>query len=102
MLRLLRPKAIVEYDREALTGDSSELRVTFDRHLRVSYNTFDLFEKSNARYYVLPEDISILEVKFNSFLPDFMRGILAMVHNHSMAISKYVLCREKYNEIKEL
>lgn len=101
-LRLLRPKVIVEYDREALTGGSSELRVTFDRHLRVSYNTFDLFENSNARHFVLPEDITILEVKFNSFLPDFMRGILAMVDSHSLAISKYVLCREKYNEIKEL
>lgn len=102
VMRYLRPKVIVEYDREALICDASELRITFDRHLRVSTNTFDLFERSNTRCFVLPEDMTILEVKFNCFLPDYIRGILAMVDSHSLAISKYVLCREKLNEIKEL
>lgn len=100
LFNYLRPKVIVEYDREAYIGECSELRVTFDKDLRVVYNSLDLFESSNAYKQVLPDGMLVLEVKFNSILPEHIRQVIAEVDKHSLAISKYVLCRDKYNEIK--
>lgn len=100
VLNCLRPKVIVEYEREAYVADTSELRITFDKNLRAVYNSLDLFGRNNAGQHIFPEGIMILEVKFNSILPDYIRGVLTQVDKQSLAISKYVICREKYNEMK--
>lgn len=100
VLNCLRPKVIVEYEREAYVADTSELRITFDKNLRAVYNSLDLFGSNNAGQHIFPEGIMILEVKFNSILPDYIRGVLTQVDKQSLAISKYVICREKYNEMK--
>ena len=35
----------------------------------------------------------ILEVKYNRYLPPYIRGLLSTVPSNACAISKYTLCR---------
>ncbi|MFD0715446.1 polyphosphate polymerase domain-containing protein [Paenibacillus sp. GCM10027626] len=92
--RGFRPAVIVDYVREAYVYETSDVRITFDKKLSAGINTLDLFDPGLASVEVLEPGRTIMEIKFNSFLPEAIR-LLAQpqAHNRS-AISKYVLCRE--------
>jgi hypothetical protein len=90
--KILRPKVIVDYEREAYISPISDVRITFDKHLRVAYNSNYIFDKSLSTKCLVPMPRLILEIKYNEFLPDYLRPLL--VHNGDLsAISKYVFCR---------
>jgi hypothetical protein len=91
----LKPKVIVDYDREAYILNAGNVRITFDKDLRVGFNSMDLFDPNLIDLAIFSPDILILEVKFDEFLPDYIRGIFRMLRHESSAISKYVYCREK-------
>ncbi len=91
--KLLRPRVIVDYEREAYTHPVEDVRITFDLKLRTGLASHDLF---NAKLpTVCPHDrnVEILEVKFNNYLPDHINGLLCGVEAERSAVSKYVLCR---------
>lgn len=92
--RGFRPAVIVDYTREAYIYEPGDVRITFDKKLSAGINTYDLFDKHLVMTEVLDTTRTIMEIKFNAFLPDTIR-LLAQpeAHNRS-AISKYVLCRE--------
>lgn len=91
---LLRPAVIVDYEREAYLHPAQNVRITFDTRLRTGLASRDLF---NARVpTVSPLDRAgeeILEVKFDSYLPDYIRALLNGIQAERSMISKYVLCR---------
>lgn len=91
--RLLRPAVIVDYEREAYLHPAENTRVTFDLRLRSGLKSEDLFEANLPT--VCPHDgnVEILEVKFDNYLPDHIRGLLDGVQADRSAVSKYVLCR---------
>jgi hypothetical protein len=90
----LRPKVIVDYDREAYVLDASEVRITFDKELRVGFNSTDIFDDNIITYGVYDPGAMILEVKYNEFLPGYIIQLLrGCVSQYRAAISKYVLCR---------
>lgn len=92
-LRGLRPAVIVDYEREAYLHPAENVRITFDLNLRSGLHSLDLF---NPRIpTVCPHDgrEEILEVKFDSYLPDHIRGLLDGIQAQRSAVSKYVLCR---------
>lgn len=92
-LRGLRPAVIVDYEREAYLHPAENVRITFDLNLRSGLHSLDLF---NPRIpTVCPHDgrEEILEVKFDSYLPDHIRGLLEGIQAQRSAVSKYVLCR---------
>lgn len=95
----LRPKVLVDYTREAYVMKSGNVRITFDKKLRASSNINEMFNETVSRL-IVPDNQMILEVKFDEFLPEIVRGYLSLVDKKPMAISKYVLCRESliYNE----
>lgn len=84
----LRPTVLVEYDREAFTYVPGNVRVTFDTGLTASL--------PYSKHYLSaqPENRVILEVKYDSFLPAVVSGLLSGMQFTQLAISKYVLCRE--------
>lgn len=92
---LLRPKIIIEYDREAYTLPYENIRITFDKNLRAGFRDYDIFDETLVKSYILPDDIMILEVKFDSFLPTHIRKLLKYTQKDISSISKYVLCRNK-------
>lgn len=90
----MSPKIIVDYIREAYIGDIEDVRVTFDKCLSAGLNSIDLFDENMVTTETLTFPMMIMEVKFNSYLPDYIRDILQLDSHHRSAISKYVICRE--------
>lgn len=93
MSRAYRPKVIVEYQRLALTLPISNIRITFDRNLRTNINHLDLFSPVEDSMPVVLEGKQILEVKFDQFLPGYLKQVLSGINAERMAISKYTLAR---------
>ena len=92
--RLLRPAAVVCYDREAFVYPAGNVRVTIDRELRTSLPgsagaDFLHPERLSLR---VSEGLSVLEVKYDQFLPDLVR-MAVQLDRQASACSKYAACR---------
>lgn len=95
----LRPKVIVDYDREAYVCSFSDTRVTFDKELRVPLTSNDIFDASIPTETIVRMPRLIMEVKFNEFLPEHIRQALVIGASERCAISKYVICRLAKNNV---
>ena len=91
--RLLRPKVIVDYSREAYSHPAEDTRITFDLGLRTGLYSRDLFNPNLPTVCPHDRNVEILEVKFNNYLPDYVNALLRGVEAERSAVSKYVLCR---------
>lgn len=93
--RGLRPKVIVAYERKAYVFEPGNTRITFDRNIRACSRT-DYFGQSAVSYDFLRENDSVMEVKYDEFIPDFVLQLLELGNLQQSAYSKYQLCREIY------
>jgi len=91
--KLLRPAVIVDYERDAYVMNAQNVRITFDMRLRTGLSSFDIFNPDLPTVNPHDRDLEILEVKFDSYLPDYIRGLLTGIAADRSAISKYILCR---------
>ncbi len=92
--RAIRPRVLVDYMREAYTFPLEDVRVTFDKDVRTGYRSTDLFSERIPTYPVLDGYDMVLEVKFNRYLPTYIRSLLQLPGHARSAISKYCLCRK--------
>ena len=92
----LLPKVIVDYYREAYTCPWGNVRVTLDNDLRSSIGSCDFFNPESINTHSMDPSLCILEIKFDHFLPDFIRDIVQLNNCMASAVSKYVACRN-YN-----
>jgi hypothetical protein len=97
--RMMRPKVIVDYDREAYICKNGEVRITFDKMLRTGINSNDIFDPNLVTINAFQQPVMILEVKYNEFLPENIRLLLQTNGPQNTAISKYVMCRDLKNNI---
>jgi len=87
----LRPKNIVDYRREAYIYPMGNVRVTIDSDIRTSYNIYDFLK---AEPVLMPiSGVYILEVKYDDFLPEIIRGMVSLSSRRSTAFSKYAVTR---------
>ncbi len=88
----LRPKTIVDYKREAFVYPAGNVRVTLDSSMRASMHPQDFMDPDRL---MLPtrESGIILEVKWDEFLPDVIRGIVQPGDVRTESFSKYAACR---------
>lgn len=98
-LTRLRPKAIVDYRREALICPHGNVRITFDRRLSACFDTVDMFSPKAFCSPVLPKEI-ILEIKFDSYLPAAISAVLQGLEAPQLSVSKYIICCDKITEVK--
>ena len=98
-VNLLRPVVIVDYVREAYLHPAEEVRITFDKQLRSGLWSTDLFNPKLPTVPPFDNGEMILEVKFNQFLPTYIRDILNTycAGACASAISKYTWCRRFEN-----
>lgn len=89
-----RPKTIVEYKRSAYIYTPSNVRITFDRDINASSEYNRLFDNNLHGIPVMDIGNSVLEVKYDEFLPDEIRMILADIDLSRTSCSKYCMCRE--------
>lgn len=91
----MTPKVLVDYDRIPFVFSTGDVRVTFDCDVRESMFFGDLFSRELPSTYVLDRGMQIVEVKYTSCLPDFVKDLLTNTHTAEVAASKYVMCCDK-------
>jgi hypothetical protein len=95
MSNFMRPRIIVDYDREPYTMEVGNVRITFDRNIRAGSMGFDIFDANMPTIETLDPGLLIMEVKFTEFLPNIIRKILPSNAAEYLALSKYILCCDK-------
>lgn len=88
-----RPKTVVEYNRRAFVADASNVRITLDSNIKGSGAGVDMFVDSGSLVYTVPPCWVVLEVKYDHFLPDYIRNLLPDDSVMQSACSKYVFGR---------
>ena len=88
----LKPMVLVDYDRTPFVCAAGNTRITLDENLRTRPYCADLFDEHVSMIPVLDENQVILEVKFDDYLPGYLRDALADIPKIPMAISKFAMC----------
>ena len=87
----LRPRSIVDYRREAYVFRAGNVRVTFDSDIRTSNSVAGFL---NPALPTIPATgATILEVKYNGFLPDVIRDVVQIGWRNETEFSKYLVSR---------
>lgn len=88
----LHPTVIVDYVRKAYLYPVGNVRITFDTALQAGRPDIPIWQEGNV--FDVLEGNTILEIKFNQYLPEHIRQLLDSVTGERMALSKYTLCRQ--------
>lgn len=88
----LRPRTIVDYTREPFVYAPGNVRVTLDYDIRTGLRCTD-FLNPNCVTIPAGEAVTILEVKWDAFLPDVIRDAVQLEGRRAAAFSKYAQCR---------
>ena len=88
----LTPRTIVDYRREPFVYPPGNVRVTLDWDLRTGLRCTDFLDMECV---TVPagEPVYLLEVKYDQFLPDFIRDLVQLESRQTAAFSKYARCR---------
>ena len=97
LLKHMQPVRIVEYDRIPLVEPKGNVRITFDKNITGTSEITSFFEKRIPAIPVLPSGQHILEVKYDEFLPDYIKQILNEVHLTKTAFSKFYYAARNRN-----
>ena len=95
---VMRPKVIIEYDRRPFVYRDGNVRITFDSNISSTSKTERFFEERIWGRPILPVGAQLLEVKYDSFLPDHIYQILQSDCMQMTTFSKYYLCR-KFSDV---
>ena len=90
--QLLAPRTIVSYDREAFCFGPGNVRITLDRNLRSGFDSRD-FLNPGLVHIPVSDGLSVLEVKYDEFLPQLVRMAVQVPGRQAAAYSKYAVCR---------
>lgn len=90
---LLKPKSIVDYKREAYIYRLGNVRITFDKNIRTGIYSTKIFDNNLPTIEAIDNNIVVLEVKFDEFLPELIQDIIQTNERRASAISKYAASR---------
>jgi hypothetical protein len=91
--RLFSPKVIISYERKAYTLYGGQIRITFDRNISASADVGRFLTRDFALTPIQPVGTNLLEVKYDEFLPDYIKRALDVSGLVQTAFSKYVTGR---------
>lgn len=92
----MRPKVIVEYIRYPFIEKNGNVRITFDEAVSSSNEIGRFLEQEISLRPVMEPGQGILEVKWDEFLPDYIKNTMQLDTLMWSSFSKYYLCR-RYN-----
>jgi len=92
LYRGLIPRAVVDYTRYPFVYDAGNVRVTLDTDIRTGME-ISRFLEADCVTLPLPGDVALLEVKWDEFLPSFIRGAVQLGSRRTESFSKYAACR---------
>lgn len=93
MMQRMLPKVIVEYERIPFIYKEGNVRITFDKNLSASKQIDRFLEKELFQCPILPAGQHILEVKYDEYIPSFLKNQLEIGTLQQTNFSKYYLCR---------
>lgn len=94
--KIFTPKVIVDYLRIPFVETCGNVRITFDKCLISSTSFEEFFSPTMAARPVMPCGLQVLEVKYDEYLPEYIKNALEVGILRQTAYSKYYLCR-KFN-----
>ena len=88
----LRPRTTVDYTREPFVYGPGNVRVTLDYDIRTGLGCTDFL---NSSCVTIPAGgpAAVLEVKWDTFLPELLRDAVQLEGRRASAFSKYSACR---------
>ncbi len=91
-IQQLRPRVVVSYIREPYIFSVGNVRVTFDTEIRSSLYSRDFLSDTDIEVTEEPGH-TILEVKYDDFLPDIIACLVQSENCRQIAFSKYSTSR---------
>ena len=89
----LKPKTVVDYVREPYLYEPGNVRITIDSEIKTGIHSKDFFNQELPIIRTNAQNIIILEVKYDSFLPDIIRDVIQLNNRKPTAYSKYAISR---------
>lgn len=94
------PVAVIDYVREAYILPFNHIRITFDRFLKSNDDDCsNIFKKDLFMKPIFKPGITVLEIKYDGFIPEWIKKILQIKSFERSAISKYFNGRLAYTKI---
>lgn len=95
-LRAMIPAVIVQYERRPFIHPVGNVRVTLDTSISSSQCFDRFFDPHMPARQIMANGAGVLEVKWDQFLPSYIKEQLQLEGLQWTSFSKYYLCR-KYN-----
>lgn len=95
-----KPVIIIDYERRAFTYPVNDVRITLDYNISCSYELSKFFESNINSIPLLEKNTAILEVKYNDFLPDFIKQLININNLEITSFSKYSTGRDMLEKIE--
>ena len=90
----LHPAVIIEYKRSAFVYPVGNVRITLDRDISYSPNVGELFDTDALMIPVMPQNMHVLEVKYDGIIPGYLLSLLETGSLERVSYSKYVYARD--------
>ncbi len=90
----MKPIVLVDYEREAYVKKEGNVRITFDKNLRTGLHSTELFNKHLPSLSVVDDDLVIMEIKYDEYIPSYIKNVLQLPNRTRQTVSKYVMCRK--------
>lgn len=82
------PTMLIDYEREAFLCPAQNVRITFDKHIRAARsNAF--FDPDVPMVGLHSQQVTVLEVKYDHFLPGYLSRLLSSCCLQQTSVSKY-------------
>lgn len=93
----LQPVCIVEYERTAFVEPLGNVRITFDQNIGGTDEVLTFWDDTLPCIPILPLGQHIMEVKYDEFLPDYIKAVINTGELQQTSYSKYYYTRVNEN-----
>lgn len=93
MYKRFSPKVIIKYERTAFIDFPGNVRVTLDRNISCSSEHHRFLNNDYGIIPVMETGRHLLEVKYDEFLPDYIKQIIQLDSLEQATFSKYYMGR---------
>ncbi len=90
----MHPVVIVEYDRIPYVYKNGNVRITLDTNISASAAVESFLDREIPKRPVMAAGMSLLEVKYDEYLADFIYRSLQLDSLRQSAFSKFYICRK--------
>ena len=95
-----RPVVIINYNRIPYVYKAGNVRLTLDYDISIDYNTEDFFKTENKHVPIIEDNMRILEVKYDEFIPNYIAWLISINTLERTSYSKYLNGRRMEKAIK--